>query len=120
LEDLVNEVGVYGPIESFRIDYERHEAYVSFVDGAHAATLLDEKPTISFARSLPGQPPAELTWGKKKALAPEIADAVKQGATRNLYIGNLPASIAESQDALTKRFLPFGAIESVRVMRVQG
>ena len=54
LEDLVNEVGVYGPIESFRIDYERHEAYVNFVDGAHAATLLDEKPTISPSRGSVG------------------------------------------------------------------
>ena len=67
LEALVNEVGVYGPIESFRIDYERHEAFVNFVDGHHAQTLLEEKPTISFAGG--GGVPSELTWGKKKAMA---------------------------------------------------
>merc|ERR1719502_1539593 len=84
LEELVNEVGVYGAIDSFRIDRERREAYINYVDGQSAAALLEERPTISF----PGQPfPSELTWGKKKPLPPEIAMAISQGATRNLYIG---------------------------------
>merc|ERR1719502_372618 len=115
LEELVNEVGVYGAIDSFRIDRERREAYINYVDGHSAAALLEERPTINF----PGQPqPAELTWGKKKALAPELAAAIAQGATRNLYIGNLPEGV--TQDQLREKFEPAGVIESVRIMRLSG
>ena len=39
LEDLVNEVGIYGPIESYRVDNDRHEAFVNFVEGSSAAAL---------------------------------------------------------------------------------
>ena len=101
LEELVNEVGVYGAIDSFRIDAERREAYVNFVDGQSAAALLEERPGIIF----PGQTlAAELTWGKKKALSPELANAISQGATRNLYIGNLPEGA--TQEMLMEKFLP--------------
>ncbi|KOO32536.1 differentiation regulator [Chrysochromulina tobinii] len=115
-EDLMNEVGQYGPIESFRIDAERHEASINFVDGQSAAALLDEKPTIVFA----GQSaPAELTWGKKKPMPPEIAMAIANGATRNLYVSGLPESGTLTNERLAEVFSAFGEIESVRVMRVQ-
>jgi len=113
LEDLVNEVGVYGAIETFRIDKTRNEAYISFVQAHSAAALLEERPTIPFSGS--SAPPSELTWGKKKALSPELRDQIMQGATRNLYIGNLQDAI--TPDFLEERFGSMGPIESVRVMR---
>ena len=39
-----------------------------------AANLLEERPTITFNGHAA---PAELTWGKKKGLAPEIASATR-------------------------------------------
>lgn len=119
LEELVNEVGVYGPIESFRIDPERREAYINFVDGASAAALLEERPTISFPNhALTSASPVELTWGKKKKLGPELHHQILNGATRNLYVGNLPEGV--TSDSLMGAFLPAGTIESVRIMRMSG
>jgi len=115
LEDLANEVGAYGAIDSFRIDSERHEAYVNFIDGQSAAALLEERPLIPF----PGQPqPAECAWGKKKSFTPELYAAIQSGATRNLYVGGLPENI--TNEGLEIRFAQFGPIESVRVMKIQG
>ena len=116
LEDLVNEVGIYGPIESYRVDNDRHEAFVNFVEGSSAAALIEEKTHgISFANQIAL---SEVQWGKKKALDPSIANAIQQGATRNLYIGNLPEGV--NQQSLQGVFAPAGPIESVRIMNQSG
>jgi len=109
-EELVNEVGVYGPMESIRIEREAAEAYINYIDGASAAALLQERPTLLLHGVA-----AELTWGKARPMQPELAIRIQQGATRNLYLGNIPEGTRE--ELVFEKFAQFGAIESVRVMR---
>ena len=99
-------------MEQVRIDAERGEGFVAFVSPQAAAMLLQEKPTIVFM----GQQ-ADLTWGKAKPLSERLAASVQHGATRNLYLGNLPSGATDQ--ALLAVFRQFGEIESVRVMRNQ-
>ena len=55
---------------------------------------------------------AELSWGKARPLNQEIAFAISSGATRNLYLGNLPEGT--TIETVTEKFKVFGPIESVR------
>lgn len=48
-EDLVNEVGVYGPLESIRFDAQGGECFVNFLDPQSAAALLQARHTPSLS-----------------------------------------------------------------------
>lgn len=61
---------------------------------------------------------AELSWGKARPIPPDLAAAIQNGATRNLYLGNLPEST--TVEHIMSHFGGFGQIESVRVMRNHG
>ena len=102
-------MGVFGPLESVRVEHDKGEAFVAFVDAQAAAMLLQERTTILFH----GQA-ADLSWAKAKPLSHRLANAVSHGATRNLYIGNVPPGTDQAQ--LFAAFSVHGNIESVRVM----
>jgi len=56
----------------------------------------------------------KIGWGKPSAVAPAVAMAVAQsGASRNVYLGNLPASTTE-QD-LRDDLQRFGFIDQVKI-----
>jgi len=108
-EDIINETAGYGVVESVRLSAERGEALVAYVDAQAAAMLLQDRPTIHFANGA-----AELSWGKAKAMTPDLVGAIQQGATRNLYVGALPTGV--TNENLLALCTPFGAVESARML----
>jgi RNA recognition motif-containing protein len=110
VEELVNELGPFGAIESIRLNPDRSEALVAFVSPYDAGSLLAATGSIRVHDAT-----LELAWGKARPIAPAIAEAIGAGATRNLYLGNLPPGTDTGH--LHAAFGPFGPIESLRVMR---
>ncbi|KAJ1626061.1 hypothetical protein T492DRAFT_1147018 [Pavlovales sp. CCMP2436] len=80
-EEICNEVGIYGPIESITIDQEKGFAQVCFVDPASAAQLCVERSLLQFRGQL-----SAVALEKSRPMPAEVAQAVMAGATRNLYL----------------------------------
>ncbi|KAL3903712.1 MAG: hypothetical protein SGPRY_011564 [Prymnesium sp.] len=57
--------------------------------------------------------PFMLYWAKTRPVVKELWQAIRNGATRNLYVANVPESLNDVQ--ITALFAPFGELESVRV-----
>lgn len=110
VEELVNELGSYGAIESIRLNPERNEALVAFVSAYDAGSLLAATGSLRIRDAV-----LELSWGKARPIPPAVAEAIGAGATRNLFLGNLPPGTDTGH--LHAAFSPFGPVESVRVMR---
>lgn len=110
VEELINELGSYGPIESILHNPERSEALVAFVSPYDAGALLAAAGSLRVHDAT-----LELSWGKARPILPAVAEAIGAGATRNLYLGNLPPGTDTGR--LHAAFGPFGPVESVRVLR---
>jgi RNA recognition motif-containing protein len=109
-EELINEIGSYGAIESVMLNSERCEALVAFVSAYDAGSLLAAAGVLRLRDAT-----LELTWGKARPIPPAVADAIAAGATRNLFLGNLP--LGTDTGHLHAAFSPFGPVESARVLR---
>ena len=100
---------LFGALESVRIDPATSAAFVNFVNPEHAAACLQDKPSVH----LQGQR-VELAWGKAKPMSEALQMAVQRGATRNLYLGNLPADVEQGE--VLRVFSSFGPVESLRLL----
>eukprot|EP00908_Phaeocystis_cordata_P020597 Transcript_32256.p1 GENE.Transcript_32256~~Transcript_32256.p1 ORF type:complete len:488 (-),score=125.70 Transcript_32256:448-1911(-) len=109
-EELCDAVGAFGPIESIKIVVDKAQAHINFVDVGSAYQLilatgshvvLQGKPTL-------------MQWGRSRPVVRELMTAIRNGATRNLYVANVGESVEEAQ--LTAVFQPFGDLESVRLV----
>ena len=58
------------------------------------------------------------TCSIRALMTPPSPHATADADTTNLYVGNLPDGV--TQEMLMEKFLPAGAIESVRIMRISG
>jgi RNA recognition motif-containing protein len=111
-EEILNHVRS-GQIESVRVLPDKTCAFISFLESDsanrfHADAIL-KKLTIH------GQD-IKVGWGKPSPVSSSVQLAVQQsGASRNVYLGNLPADISEDEirDDLTK----FGAIDTIKLVR---
>ncbi|KAG0210157.1 hypothetical protein BGX28_009597 [Mortierella sp. GBA30] len=100
-----------GLVESARLLPEKSCAFVSFVDSSAAANFHHEANTRKF--NLGGQD-IRVGWGKPSAVPAQILQAVQQGATRNVFLGNVDDSVTEQ--GLRADFSQFGPIDTVRVL----
>lgn len=103
----------YGPIESFRIYHDKHNAFLNFVDPASAAALhaaASQRPLSIRGRRL------KVGWGKSVEIRPDLLESIRKGATRNLFIGNLPENCTPEQ--LKEALGPYtkGEYDSVSVL----
>lgn len=55
----------------------------------------------------------QLAWANARPVPRELWAAIRQGATRNLYVANVPEQCAEAE--VLTLFKPFGDLESVRL-----
>jgi len=108
-EELCDAVGAYGHLESIKITPERNQALVAFVSSQDALTLMISNggQVILHGRLCPAH------WGKNRPLAKELLNAIRNGATRNLYLSHVPET---SVAALTQLFDEYGELESIRVV----
>ncbi|KAG4304075.1 hypothetical protein PORY_002439 [Pneumocystis oryctolagi] len=84
-----------GPIESVRLLPDKNCAFISFLDPSPAALFYED--AIMKKLSFHGKE-AKIGWGKPSSVSSTVMLAVQQsGATRNVYLGNLPENITEEE-----------------------
>ncbi|ODV88552.1 hypothetical protein CANCADRAFT_17488, partial [Tortispora caseinolytica NRRL Y-17796] len=108
-EELLSHVHS-GTVEACRIFPEKNCAFISFLDLASAVHFHSD--AVLKRLNIRGQD-LKIGWGKPSAVPPAVSAAVEQsGATRNVYLGNLPADITseEIESDLSK----FGPIDAIK------
>ncbi|KAI1074451.1 hypothetical protein F5B20DRAFT_434934 [Whalleya microplaca] len=102
-----------GQIESVRLLPDKNCAFISFLD-ANAATHFHSDAILK-KLCIKGQD-IKIGWGKPSQVPTSVALAVQQsGASRNVYLGNLPEDISE--DELREDLGKFGAIDTIKIVR---
>ncbi|RVD85621.1 uncharacterized protein DFL_003938 [Arthrobotrys flagrans] len=102
-----------GPIESVRLLPDKNCAFISFLDGSSATHFHSD--AILKKLSIKGQD-IKIGWGKPSQVPTSVALAVQQsGASRNVYLGNLPEDITEEE--LRTDLGKFGAIDTVKLVK---
>ncbi|KAI1430847.1 RNA recognition domain-containing protein [Xylaria sp. CBS 124048] len=102
-----------GQIESVRLLPDKNCAFISFLD-ANAATHFHSDAILK-KLCIKGQD-IKIGWGKPSQVPTSVALAVQQsGASRNVYLGNLPEEIPE--DELREDLGKFGAIDTIKLVR---
>lgn len=102
-----------GQIESVRLLPDKNCAFISFLDASSATHFHSD--AILKKLCIKGQD-IKVGWGKPSQVPTSVALAVQQsGASRNVYLGNLPEDIVEEElrDDLGK----FGAIDTIKLVR---
>ncbi|KAI9737049.1 MAG: hypothetical protein M1834_000639 [Cirrosporium novae-zelandiae] len=102
-----------GQIESVRLLPDKNCAFISFLDGSSATHFHSD--AILKKLSIKGND-IKIGWGKPSSVPTSVALAVQQsGASRNVYLGNLPEDIAEEE--LREDLGKFGPIDTVKIVR---
>ncbi|KAL2136325.1 hypothetical protein VTI74DRAFT_4359 [Chaetomium olivicolor] len=102
-----------GQIESVRLLPDKNCAFISFLDASSATHFHSD--AILKKLCIKGQD-IKIGWGKPSQVPTSVALAVQQsGASRNVYLGNLPEDITE--DELREDLGKFGAIDTVKIVR---
>jgi len=102
-----------GQIESVRLLPDKNCAFISFLDASSATHFHSD--AILKKLCVKGQD-IKIGWGKPSPVPTSVALAVQQsGASRNVYLGNLPEDILEEE--LREDLGKFGAIDTVKIVR---
>jgi RNA recognition motif-containing protein len=102
-----------GQIESVRLLQDKNCAFISFLDASSATHFHSD--AILKKLCIKGQD-IKVGWGKPSQVPTSVALAVQQsGASRNVYLGNLPEEITEEE--LREDLGKFGAIDTIKVVR---
>jgi RNA recognition motif-containing protein len=102
-----------GQIESVRLLPEKNCAFISFLDSSSATHFHSD--AILKKLSIKGND-IKIGWGKPSTVPTSVSIAVQQsGASRNVYLGNLPEEITEQE--LREELGKFGPIDTVKMVR---
>lgn len=102
-----------GQIESVRMLPDKNCAFISFLDASSATHFHSD--AILKKLCIKGQD-VKVGWGKPSQVPTSVALAVQQsGASRNVYLGNLPDEITE--DEIREDLGKFGAIDTIKLVR---
>ena len=102
-----------GQIESVRLLPDKNCAFISFLDGGSATHFHSD--AILKKLAIRGQD-IKIGWGKPAQVPTSVALAVQQsGASRNVYLGNLPDTITETE--LREDLGKYGPIDTVKLVR---
>jgi RNA recognition motif-containing protein len=110
--DLCKLANRFGALESVKIVEGKQCAFLNFIDPAAAQafwTHAQQQPITFGANNL------KVNWAKSGVLTGDILNAIRQGATRNLFVGNVEDHITE--ELLTATFKEFGELDSVVILR---
>jgi hypothetical protein len=110
LEEILNHVKG-GLIEQVRHFPEKNCCFITFLDANVAAGLFSEAQTRRF---LIGGCDIKVGWGNQSPIPSNIINAVMNGATRNVFIGNIDESVTE--DFLRSEFVQFGQVDHVKIL----
>ncbi|KZF21464.1 hypothetical protein L228DRAFT_239443 [Xylona heveae TC161] len=102
-----------GQIESVRLLPDKNCAFISFLDSNSATHFHSD--AILKKLSIRGQD-IKIGWGKPSQVPTSVALAVQQsGASRNVYLGNLPEEITEEE--IREDLSKFGPIDTIKIVR---
>ena len=102
-----------GQIESVRLLPDKNCAFISFLDGSSATHFHSD--AILKKLAIRGQD-IKVGWGKPAQVLTSVSVAVQQsGASRNVYLGNLPETVTETE--LREDLGKFGPIDTVKIVR---
>lgn len=102
-----------GQIESVRLLPDKNCAFISFLDASSATHFHSD--AILKKLCIKGQD-IKVGWGKPSQVPTSVSLAVQQsGASRNVYLGNLPEEIAEEE--IREDLGKFGAIDTIKIVR---
>ncbi|OCT46252.1 putative differentiation regulator (Nrd1) [Cladophialophora carrionii] len=102
-----------GQIESVRLLPEKNCAFISFLDSSSATHFHSD--AILKKLSIKGHD-IKIGWGKPSQVPTSVALAVQQsGASRNVYLGNLPEDITEQE--IREELGKFGPIDTIKMVR---
>lgn len=102
-----------GQIESVRLLPDKNCAFISFLDGSSATHFHSD--AILKKLSIKGHD-IKIGWGKPSPVPTSVVLAVQQsGASRNVYLGNLPESTTEAE--IREDLGKFGPIDTVKLVR---
>jgi RNA recognition motif-containing protein len=111
-EELLSHVRS-GQIESVRMLPDKNCAFISFLDGSSATHFHSD--AILKKLNIKGQD-IKVGWGKPSQVPTSVQLAVQQsGASRNVYLGNLPEDISEQE--LREDLSKFGPIDTIKMVR---
>ncbi|OGE48529.1 hypothetical protein PENARI_c028G11027 [Penicillium arizonense] len=111
-EEILNHVRS-GQIESVRLLPDKNCAFISFLDSSSATHFHSD--AILKKLAIKGND-IKVGWGKPSQVPTSVALAVQQsGASRNVYLGNLPEEISE--DDLREELGKFGPIDTVKIVK---
>ncbi|KAL5598884.1 uncharacterized protein BROUX77_005917 [Berkeleyomyces rouxiae] len=111
-EEILNHVRS-GQIESVRLLPDKNCAFISFLDASSATHFHSD--AILKKLCIQGQD-IKVGWGKPSQVPTSVALAVQQsGASRNVYLGNLPEDISEEE--LREDLTKFGPVDMVKYVK---
>ena len=113
LEDLCDVIRG-GALESVRILKDKNTAFISFLEATSAQSFHDHCNTRGFF--IKGEPVKRIGWADIRIMSSSLSLALKSGATRVLYLGNLSTQ-AFSKERLQEVGSSFGVVESARLIR---
>lgn len=110
-EEILNHVRS-GQIESVRLLPDKNCAFISFLDGSSATHFHSD--AILKKLNIKGHD-IKVGWGKPSQVPTSVALATQQsGASRNVYLGNLPDDITEEE--IRSDLGKFGQIDTVKMV----
>ena len=102
-----------GQIESVRLLPDKNCAFISFIDGSSATHFHSD--AILKKLNVKGHD-IKIGWGKPSQVPTSVALAVQQqGASRNVYLGNLPEDISEQE--IREDLGKYGPIDTVKLVQ---
>ncbi|KAI7877567.1 hypothetical protein K492DRAFT_231581 [Lichtheimia hyalospora FSU 10163] len=108
--DILNHVKS-GTIESFRMLHEKSCAFISFLDPLSAQMFYHEHSGKSLSIN---DHELKIGWGRAQSVPDNVQFAAQNGATRNVYLGNLDETVTE--ESLRSELGKFGEVEHIRVI----
>jgi RNA recognition motif-containing protein len=115
--DLFNQIRG-APIEGLRILPEKSCAFVDFYDPAGALCFFQRHEASKKAIMIQGKA-VKVSWAKPSALSEVVQRAIRNGATRNVYLGSVECDdgdVEGKRAELRQAFAKFGAIDMVKVV----
>lgn len=111
-EEILNHVHS-GVVESLKLLPKKNCAFISFLNSSSASHFYSDAilKNLTF-----NSQDVYIGWGKATPVSAQVSLAVAQdGASRNVYIGNLPDDITE--ESIRTDLSKFGRIETIKLIR---
>ncbi|KAF9291958.1 hypothetical protein BGZ68_001044 [Mortierella alpina] len=100
-----------GIVESAKLLEPKHCAFISFVDvnAAHAFHSQAQRKKLKIQKQ-----ELSVGWGKSTVIPPTVAQALEQGASRNVFLGGIDNTFTEEE--LCRDFSELGVVDTIKIV----